>query len=163
MTLGIGLLAGAVFGRTLPAFAIGAIACFVLLFVGEQFLQVQVGQSVAVWQDQGESALVVPWLLESGYRTPDGSILTLDQGQQLAEQQCGQEPNPTPGPPGPLPDAQPDCVDNWLQTNNYVDVSRVVPLSAYPVFENAEIIVASMIGLLCMLLTFPIVSLRRPS
>ncbi len=145
MTLGIGLLAGAVIGRTLPAFASGSIACFVLLFVGAPLLQGFVGNSVAVWQDQTVSIdqpdqphLVVPGMSDTGYRTPEGTILTLTQASALGQ-------------------------DQWLADHGYVPVWRVAPITSYPTFESADVIAASTIGLTCIVLTFPIVSRRRPA
>ncbi len=150
MALGIGLLAGAALGRTLPAFAIGAIACFVLLFAGAPLLQARVGESVAVWPDPADQRpmLYVPGMgmSDRAYRAPDGTILTLAQASDLVVQQCG------------------NCEDGpWLMEHGYVPVSRKAPIESYPIFENAEIIASSTIGLACIALTFPIVSRRRPS
>jgi hypothetical protein len=151
MTLGIGLLAGAVLGRTLPAFAIGAIACFVLLFVGVPLLQGFVGERVAVWQDEAapglpgavqpgdqQPSLVVPGLSDTAYRAPDGTIVSLAQASALGS-------------------------DEWLADHGYVPVWRVAPIESYPTFENADVIASSTIGLACIVLTFPVVSRRRPA
>lgn len=151
MTLGIGLLAGAVLGRTLPAFAIGAIACFVLLFVGSPLLQGFVGERVAVWQDEAapglpeavqpgdqQPSLVLPGLSDTAYRAPDGTIVSLAQASALGS-------------------------DEWLADHGYVPVSRVAPIESYPTFENADVIASSTIGLACIVLTFPVVSRRRPA
>lgn len=148
MTLGIGLLAGALLGRTLPAFAIGIVVCFMLLFVGKPFLQAQVGQSVAVWQPTPGSpgipedtgpVLYVPGLSETAFRAADGTILSYDQVMQ----QCGacEEPSPV----------------------TYQPIQLVAPIESYPIFENAEMIVTSTIGLACIALAFPVVTRRRPA
>ena len=168
MTLGIGLLLGAVAGRTLPAFAIGTIACFALLFLGVPFLQGRVGEGVAVWRDQTDDrpALYVPGISDAGYRAPDGTILSFAQAQALAAgQPCPpDETSPDPGMGKAVTGAPvADCSGQWLAANGYAAVTRVAPIESYPTFENAEIFATSTIGLVCILLTFPIVSRRRPA
>ncbi len=149
MTIGIGLLTGALIGRTLPAFAIGAIAVFALLFIGAPLLQARVAADVAIWQDstQDKPVLYVPGVSGNAYRAPDGTILSYEQTSALAAQEC-------PDCDGPEP---------WASEHGYVSVSRVAPIESYATFENAEMLVTSAIGLACIVLTFPIVSRRRPT
>jgi hypothetical protein len=38
-----------------------------------------------------------------------------------------------------------------------------VPASAYPDYQNAELLLSGVLGAACFLLTFPVVARRRPS
>lgn len=151
MALGIGLLAGAVAGRTLPALAGSAILCFSLLFVGAPLLQDAIVARVAVWVE-GDPELGGPPTLRTslyGFRDRDGRFLTQDEVYG--------------------DDIDPRCVDctnheyeRWIE-ENLVRVEFAAPIESYPVFEAAETALTSGIGLACMVATVPIVVRRRPS
>lgn len=145
MTLGFGLLAGAVLGRTLTAFAVGAILSFALLFVGAPLLQAVLGSQLAVWRElpAGED---IPSLAEyrRGFLDSDGRFVPAD----------------------PSSDVCTDCSVTASPQGTGAEPTRVklmVPLEAYGTFEATETAVTSGIGILTILLTFPIVVRRRPS
>ncbi|MBA2571136.1 MAG: hypothetical protein H0V04_08160 [Chloroflexi bacterium] len=151
MALGIGLLAGAVAGRTLPALAGAAILCFALLFVGAPALQNVIVDRVAVWVEGSPELGGLPTLrsLRFGFRDSDGGFLS-------EEEVYGE-------------DIDPRCVgctyeeyERWIN-ENLVRVEFAAPIESYPVFEAAETALTSGIGLACMVATVPIVVRRRPS
>lgn len=149
MALGIALLAGAIVGRTLPAFAASAICCFALLFGGAPVLQGAIVDRVAVWQDQDESggppALAT---LRQGFRDGDGRFVNEQQGYDMLEVMCAT---------GGCEDSDP-----WKELG-LTPVALVAPINSYPLFEAAETAATTAIGALAMLLTFPVVSRRRPT
>jgi hypothetical protein len=151
MALGIALLAGAVVGRTLPALAVAAVACFVLLFGGAPLLQAQIAERVGEWRtiDDQRPTLVAggTGFFGWGYRDESGTVLTPQQAERLMSEQCPE------CPPGD---------DTWL-FENLTSVNRMAPIESYPVFEAAETAVTTGIGAVAMLLTFPVVSRRRPT
>lgn len=148
MALGIGLLAGAVVGRTLPAFAVAAVACFALLFGGAPLLQGQIAESVAVYRtQQGEDQPAIGYFGQ-WFRDQDGTLLTHEQAERLVRQQC--------------PECPPDEI-GWLPYERFTVVTRIAPIESYPVFEAAETAATTAIGTVAILLTFPVVSRRRPT
>jgi hypothetical protein len=149
MALGIALLAGALSGRTLPAFAVSAIACFALLFGGAPLLQATITYQVAVWQEADEMG-GPPSLatLRSGFRDRDGHFLTEQEGYDMLEEACNA---------GRCQESDP-----WKELG-LTSTSLVAPIDSYPVFEAAETAATTAIGTLAMLLTFPVVSRRRPT
>jgi hypothetical protein len=149
MALGIALLAGALIGRTLPAFAAAAIACFVLLFGGAPLLQGAITHQVAEWQEMDELG-GPPSLafLESGFLDRNGRFLTNEEGYRLIEDACGAR-------------ACDDLIEG--QGAGLTQVTRVAPIESYPIFEAAETAATTAIGTVAMLLTFPVVSRRRPT
>jgi hypothetical protein len=150
MALGIALLAGALIGRTLPAFAAAAIACFVLLFGGAPLVQGAIIDRVAVWQD-GDEFGQPPALstLRVGFRDGNGQFLTEEQGYQLIDDMCAAGGCDERGDP-------------WTAAG-LTYVALVAPTGSYPVFEAAETTASTAIGTVAMLLTFPVVSRRRPT
>lgn len=151
MALGIALLAGAVVGRTLPAFAVAAVACFALLFGGAPLLQGIVGDTVAVWRSQSEDEGGGPpslAILRQGFRDGDSRFLTEQQGYDMLEAMCAT---------GRCEDSDP-----WKELG-LTPVALVAPLDSYPLFEAAETAATTAIGALAMFLTFPVVSRRRPT
>lgn len=155
MALGIAVLAGAVIGRTLPAFAASAILSFAFLFAGAPVVQGVVGSQLAVWRGApyggdiegfGDSPHLYTGQYRQEYRLRDGRILEEEELWGSGEELCG-------------------CTghefEDWM-TENVTQFELVVPIEAYGVFEAAETAVSSGIGTIALLLTFPVVARRRP-
>ncbi len=148
MALGIAVLAGAFIGRTLPAFAISAVLAFAFLFVGAPGLQRVIGSQLAFWieasslGDEGPSLDVY----RNEFRHRDGRVFQPQEFFESGEQLCG-------------------CTGHdfeyWME-ENITRVTLAVPIEAYATFEVAETVVTSGIGTALLLLTFPVVSRRRP-
>jgi hypothetical protein len=149
MALGMGLLAGAVAGRTLPAAAGAGILSFALLFGGAPVLQDAVAQRVAVWVEGDESGgLPTLRTFRSGFRERDGTFRTEDDVWSRIDPRC-------------VGCTYEEYELEWIPAN-LVPVELAAPVESYPVFETVELAVSSGIGLACMLLTVPVVMRRRP-
>ncbi len=145
MALGIGLLSGAVIGRTLPGFVVAAAVTFGLVVGGGQVLHAAVGDQVAVWVDRTENDRPDLYFFELRLRASDGRLLTYDEAFAVMQQEC------------------PECEgDEWVRSR-FIEIARVAPLESYPVFERTETAASIAIGGAAILLTFPIVARRRPS
>lgn len=151
MALGIALLAGALIGRTLPAFAAAAIVCFALLFGGVPHLHGAIADRVAVWQEWNDDVGFPSSLasVEVGFRDREGNFVTAEDGFALIDQVC---------PPETCGDFQVAQEQAGL-----VQVALAAPIESYPVFEAAETAATTAIGTVAILLTFPLVSRRRPT
>lgn len=150
LALGIAVLAGALIGRTLPAFAISAVLAFAFLFVGAPGLQRVIGSQLAVWrevalEDDGPD-LFIEGVYRQEYRHRDGRTFQDEDVWGMAEDECR---------------CSGEAVERWMEENvTRYEVS--VPVAAYGTFEVAETVVTSGIGTALLLLTFPVVSRRRP-
>jgi hypothetical protein len=155
MAMGVAVLAGAVIGRTLPAFAASAILSFAFLFAGVPVVQGVVGSHLAVWLGSayggemsgfGESPHLYTGQYRQEFRLRDGLILEDQELWESGEELC-------------------DCTEHefevWMQ-ENVTQYELIVPLEAYGIFEAAETAVTSGIGTIALLLTFPVVARRRP-
>lgn len=154
MALGLAVLAGAVIGRTLPAFAVSAALSFVFLFGGVPAYQTAVGSQLAVWRGFqyggdtsgfGDLPSLYTGQYRQEYRLRDGQVLG-DDYWASSQELCG-------------------CtgreLDEWMQENVTL-FELVVPLEAYGTFEATETALTSGIGAVALLLTFPVVARRRP-
>ncbi|MDQ3554496.1 MAG: hypothetical protein M3395_08815 [Chloroflexota bacterium] len=153
MALGIAVLAGAVIGRTLPAFAVSAVLSFVFLFAGAPVVQTVVGSQFAVWQGlpYGDEMYETGPHLYTGqyreeYRHRDGRIIDEQTLWDSSEELCG---------------CSGEEFIAWLE-ENITRFELVVPIEAYGVFEATETALTSGIGTVALLLTFPVVARRRP-
>jgi hypothetical protein len=153
MALGLAVLAGAVIGRTLPAFAVSAALSFVFLFAGVPAHQTAVGSQLAVWRGAPYGGDTVgfgdlPHLYwgeyRQEYRLRDGQIV-YDYWESGAEL-CG---------------CTDHALDEWIE-ENVTQFELVVPLEQYGTFEATETALTTGIGAVALLLTFPVVARRRP-
>jgi hypothetical protein len=152
LAFGVGLLAGALLGRVIPAYALGAALLFLVVAVGAQGLHAVVAQEVAVWQERcgpaaGDDCQDGDWLyyLSTGFRDGEGPVLNPDEAQALMLERC---PTCEPGE------------DAWIY-QNLAEVWRVAPAESFGTFEAAEAVAWSALGGLCILLTFPVLSWQR--
>jgi len=149
MALGIAVLAGAVIGRTLPAFAVSAVLSFVFLFAGVPVVQTVLGSQLAVWRedptDRGSPSLYTGQYRQE-FRHRDGRIIDEQVLWESGEELCG-------------------CTghefEEWME-ENITRVELAVPIEAYGIFEATETAITSGIGTVAILLTFPVVARRRP-
>lgn len=171
MALGIGLLVGALVGRTLPALVLAAVAVLAWSLVAVPSIQQSMFADRAVWMSQNDS----------GWRDGAGPIAYLDSGMfdptkpgedgepgarldqemdftPMVEEACGPEPQGN----GDSPEARSYWECNELFWGG-IQWNRSVPASAYPHFQTVEAILGLAIGGVAILLTFPVVARRRPS
>lgn len=155
LAFGVGLLVGAIVRRTLVAYLIASLILVVAVMGGAWGLHAVVADSVAVWRDRACASVdradddceEPPWLyyLGTGFRDTDGSILSAEQAEVVRLERC------------------PTCRDDgedWIQ-RNLVEAWRVAPTDSIRTFEAAEAVVWSGLGLLCIVLTFPVLSWHR--
>jgi len=164
MALGIGLLAGALTGRTLPGLLVGAVLMFAWVAIGAPMLRQAQVPSRLVWvTDQqrdrdhlGGLAYQYAPNYGSWYLGPDGSVMT---ERDVETAGCGADysvDQPT--------SAQQQCLDNLeMPPAGYSDLWHLVPDRDYPEFELVETVVGLLIGGVAILLTFPVVQRRRPT
>lgn len=159
MAFGVAVLAGAVVGRTLPGFVVAGALGLGLLFVGPPALQGAIAEPNAVWVEDkgfGESPDYLLYL-ESRLETLDGQLVDENEAYQVAEEMASRA-------------CRPRCegeefqfkIEAWMEAN-FRRSTRVVPLEAFPVFEFSETAVTTGIGVLGILLTFPVVARKRPA
>ncbi len=157
LALGLGLLAGAVVGRTLPAFLVVGILVAAWLVVGgphvarlaaESHVSYATDEAVSGGEGGGYGEVrPLEWLGEA-YREPSGRIVD----GSLYELACAGANQPGS-----------DCPDNALDAYaDYVPMVRIVPQSARGDIERAEVAAGLAVGSLAILLTFPVVARRRP-
>lgn len=148
-TFGFALLVGAVAGRTLPAVIAGVVLCFVL-YAGWQI-------AFAAWGSTAAELRPIPPDLQNyddlfpggtsmseGFLSADGRFLYDWEAFELA----------------------PPNVDQyaWLinPDNGFTPVMRGIPGTAYPQWALIETVGFGAIGLLGIVLAFPVVDRRRP-
>lgn len=171
LAFGVGLLAGGVAGRTLPAVAVAALVAFATVFGGMPLIQGAIAGRVVEWtayppmiltgaenvESEWHDGVIIPrphpsmetpsltWI-ETRFRDGDGRILTMDDAVALMRDRC------------------PACDESsggaWIVANlTWLD--GVVPIETYPVFEAADSIAWGAAGIVCILITFPVVRRRR--
>ncbi|MCY7417084.1 MAG: hypothetical protein LH650_01060 [Chloroflexi bacterium] len=151
---GMGLLAGAVVGRTLPAFLVGGILAVAWMFVGGSMVESQVARSHATWvaeaamssDDGTEPYHPLQWIGE-GYKDPTGHIVEGNLYERFCSLTDSGEGDTCPDPFPPV---------------GYEAMVRVVPMSAWVPIEQAETGAGLLVAGLAILLTFPVVAGRRP-
>lgn len=171
MALGIGLLVGALVGRTLPALVLAAVVVLAWSLVAVPSIQQSMFAERAVWTSDNDS----------GWRDGAGPIAYLDSGT-FDPSKPGQD-----GEPGarldpemdftPMVEAacgpEPEVYDDSPEVRVYEECSQrtwgsiqwnlAVPASAYGHFQTVEAILGLAIGGVAILLTVPVVARRRPS
>ena len=162
MALGIGLLAGALTGRTLPGLAVAAVVMFAWVAVGAPVLRQAQVPSHLVWMTNEQrdrdhvGGLAYQYAPDYGswYEAPNGAIVTQHEVEHAV---CGADSSAET-----LSDQAQQCLDNLeMPPPGYLDIWHLVPDSAYPDFEHVETVAGVLLGSVAILLTFPIVA-RRP-
>jgi hypothetical protein len=150
---GVGVLAGAVVGRTLPAFLVGGLLALAWLIVGGTLVEQRVAESYATYVAQDQMAAddgtelyhPLEWL-GGGYKDPTGRIIEGDLNSKLCgPDETGEETCPDPFPP-----------------EGYELMVRIVPMSAWVPIEQADSAASLIVAGVAVLLAFPVVARRRP-
>jgi hypothetical protein len=147
--LGLGLLAGAAVGRTLPAFVLAAVLSVVLVAIGASgarawWVNAQPRVEVSgrsVEEGQGFDGI----LFDQAYRAPDGSLVSMSDAYALV---------PVDGSTDPY---------EWLLGQGYTVVEFGITGETARGWEPLEIAGTALIGLAFVLGTVVIVDRRRPS
>ena len=153
LAFGVALLTGALLRRTLPAYAAASLVLLVIIVAGGSGLHAAVADQVAVWEthcDPQTGTCEDPeWLyfVATGFVDTDGTILTPDEAHAVMLERC-----PTCGQDGD---------DSWIWVN-LPDAWRVAPIDSFDTFVAAEALTWSLIGLACIVLTFPVAAWDRP-
>ncbi len=171
LALGIGLLTGAIVGRTLPALVLAAIVVLIWSLIAVPTVQGQMYDGRAVWvsdTDSGwrEGAPPIAYLGggyfhtsqpgiggEPGVRVPEDESL-----EPLIEAACG--PYPEVYDESPEVMAYEDCNQQFWGD---IQWSHVVPASTYGDFKLVDMVLSLTVGGIAILLTFVVVARRRPS
>lgn len=163
MALGVALLAGAVIGRSLPAFLVAAAIMAVWGLAGAPLLRQAQLPAHLVWmtyeaRDQDDVvAIAYDYSIDGGdtYLSPDGRILTY---REVAIELCGADPRGDF-----VSDQAQQCLDELeVPEETYPGLAHLVPRSALESFQMVEAGVGAAVGMGAILLTFPVVMRRRP-
>ncbi|MBX3031506.1 MAG: hypothetical protein KF809_15270 [Chloroflexi bacterium] len=179
---GVGLLIGALVGRTMPALLIGAVVMAVWGLVVVPQAQAQLIGSRLEWRgpDEWRSGggswlghlgeddmfdVTNPGLPgEPGARVDQETAWRIQEAELLAT--CGETPDygDEDGPGTPEFQAWGSCADGfWSGTSSRMQQwSRIVPRSAWPDFSFLDAGMSLLLGGAAIAATFPIVARRRP-
>lgn len=155
---GVGLLVGALIGRTLPAFILGA-ALSVALLLG-------VGTVHAVWLSEmepmvigepstpGGELLQVPraTLTGWGFRSPDGRIIPLAEAVQLTPPEVAEQD-----------DIQYAASTEWLVSHGYVHLQLGITDEAASGWASYDALIFGLVGVASIGGAVVVVNRRRPS
>jgi len=173
MALGIAVLAGAVIGRTMPAFVVAAVAVIAWSFIGVPAVQQSMFADRAVWTDDvngyrdgigplgtvasGEFDTTIP-----GVDGEPGARFDYEAFNRQQVEMCGQPPEETVFNDTPEWRSWQTCAEQFPYPEDMY-WNKLVLASTYPDFQQAELAVDGVIGGVAFLLTFPVVARRRPS
>lgn len=173
MALGVAALAGAVIGRTMPAFLIAAVVVIGWSLFGVPTVQQSMFDERAIWirsEDMGRGGLwPIGWADGGDFDTSkpgvDGEPGARFDYEAFNRQQvelCGEPPEDAEDDESPEWRAWSTCAEQIPYPED-MQWSKVVPASTYPDFQLMELAVNAGIGGAAFLLTFPVVARRRPS
>ncbi len=152
LAAGVGLLAGAIVGRTLPAFLLAGLLVLAWLLVGGPKVEhaiadahISYASQEAVYGDNGYGTLHPLVYLDEAYRDPAGHITDGSLYDLLCS---GYDAEGT------------DCPQSLF--DGYEPLVKIVPQSARGDIERADTAAGLGVGLVAILLTFPVVARRRP-
>lgn len=143
LAFGVALLAGALVGRSLPAWIVAAIACTAFVAFSASARHSWLGLQESVILEQTETGSFV--LLEQLYRAPDGTLLSEEEALALV-------PPENVGSPY-----------EWLADSGYVGVYRGITENKTRDWEPLEIVGTILVGTALVGATFAIVERRRPT
>jgi hypothetical protein len=143
-TLGVGLLVGAVLGRTLPAFLIAIVLSvglvLAMFFLREGWLN---AQPLEIGPTNGGYG-VMAWIVDGGYVGPDGTFTSWNESPPIE-------------PPADVVD-----YDAWLADQGYRQVSLGVTTARAMGWLPLEIAAWTAGGLVLILATVLVIDRRRP-
>ena len=158
---GIGLFAGALLGRALPAFVLGGVLCFTLLTAS--------GLAKDAWRaglppvvigeapPEGGEVVVAPRSITTGYewRTPEGQQISFQQARRIAT---------AGGVPLPKADDQQDSAAGvWLAAHGYQLVIIGITDEMALGWGSYEAAMFGVLGLISLPTAFWLVQRRRPT
>jgi hypothetical protein len=156
---GIGLFAGALLGRALPAFVLGAALCFTLLtasgFARNAWMAglgpVVIGESPA-----GGELVVAPRSITTGYEwtTPNGQQISFQEGRRIAT--AGGVPLPKADDPQDIAAAV------WLDAHGYQPVIVGITDEMALGWGSYEAAIFGVLGLISLPTAFWLAQRRRP-
>lgn len=164
LALGVGLLVGAVVGRSLPAFLTAAVVMLAWGVAGAPLLRdaVMPGQLVWMTYEERDRNGVVAIAYEhsqdggSTYQAADGRILTY---RDVQTERCGVDLWADD-----ISAEGQQCLDEMdAPGDSYREIAHLVPRSALEHFQIIEAVVGASLGAVAILLTFPVVMRRRPA
>ncbi len=173
MALGIAVLAGAVIGRTMPAFLVAAIAVIAWSLFGVPTVQQSMFAERAVWTNDengwrdgiGPLGYVEGGEFDTskpGVDGEPGARFDYEEFSRKQVQLCGQPPIDDEDVESPEWRTWEACAEQVaLPEDMYWN--KVVPASTYPDFLHAELAIDAVFGGAALILTFPAVARRRPS
>lgn len=157
---GLGLLVGALLGRTLPAFVLGVALAVALTFV--------VSSAREAWQNRLEPVVVAEMSAAGGttldpnavitdvaYRTPDGKQISL--ADALAAAHAAGAPEPAPG------DVQDNPALVWLEQHGYVELALGVTREMALGWAPYDALCFVLVGFASLAGTTLVVNQKRPT
>ncbi len=173
MALGIGVLAGAVIGRTMPAFLVATAAVIAWSLFGVPTVQQSMFADRAVWTNDengwrggiGPLGYVAGGEFDTskpGFDGEPGARFDHEGFNRQQVETCGQPPEETVFNDTPEWRSWQACAEQFPYPEDMY-WSKVVPAATYPDFQQAELAVDGVIGGVAFILTFPVVARRRPS
>jgi hypothetical protein len=157
---GIGLSAGAILGRTFPAFVASVAVLLLIVALTIQAREAWLAQLPLspIWE---RSAVTGRWEFIGGvpravaWGGPQGEILTPPEAYQRAYD-AGV---PRPDPSGPSPAAE----ETWLNENGYAEINLGTTDAAAAGWAPVDAVTFAAVGVLGVAATFVIANRRRPS
>ncbi len=172
---GVALLMGAMVGRTMPAFIVAAVVVPLWSVVGVGAIQGELSKQFAVWVSQDDESWRdgVPGPLayvgggqfdttKPGVDGEPGARFDYDDVDRQVMAACGQAPNDDTGET-PAYQAWAACSDPYYQRVIHAQWDKEVPAARYGDYATVDTLASLLVGGLAILLTFPIVTRRRPS
>ena len=157
---GIGLLVGALLGRTLPAFVLGAALLVALLFAvgaaSDAWLAGLEPQVIAKLSPETEEYDLQPRAVTTGWgvRTPDGILISIEDATALAR--AAGAPEPAPGDVQDIPALE------WFEQNGYTLLPLGVTDEMALGWAPYDGVVFSLVGLGSIAGAALLVNRRRP-
>jgi hypothetical protein len=142
--LGLGLLAGAVMGRTLPAVIVGAVVSIAILVGAGMARQAWVETLPRVVLTSTSVGLSNGLLMDQGWRTPAGNVISEHDATALASPPAGTDPY------------------QWLEQNGYEMVNIGITSESTRPWEPMEIAAIGALGVVLLGATVAVVDRRRP-
>ena len=167
MAFGIGLLSGALLRRSIAAYAVAGLILLGVIGLGAPVVHGIVAERVAAWTpmicvpaDPEERARARarepdgPWgcdfpqslvYFATSFRDVEGRILTQAEAQRVMRERC------------------PTCTDlaDEIGDEEHEVMHLIAPAASYRTFEAAEAVTWTLIGVVAIVLTFPVLAWRR--
>jgi len=157
---GVGLLVGALLGRTLPAFVLGVALTVALTFVVSSVREEWVKRlepAVVSEMSAGGGTILVPHAVITAiaFRTPDGQQISIEDARAIAH---------TAGAAQPAPDDEQDLpAAVWLERHGYAELDLGVTMEMALGWAPYDALAFVIVGVASIAGTIPMVNRRRPT